>query len=283
MKIKVILKRVQKSSDHYVFVVGKTNNDWVLFDPGWKHTYVGGVENNDVLSSLNGHYAGFTTHSATTGHSLSWQFSIEGVRTFVVNPSSTAYTSYVAHSPVEVTVTDPNGNSVGYDPISGSDVFEIPGASYVRDFPLIDVEGDSAPVGDANGVKTVCIPSPLGGTYSTILTGTASGSYTFDSSVYWPGNNGITQTISGTTDVGVINTNTLFVITPPVITASTTTGGMFNLTFTSQENVAYVIEGIGSLTDTNWTSLQTLTATGSVMTASQPMTGSTMFFRVRSQ
>ena len=270
------------TEDHFVVVVGKTLNDWILFDPGWTHAYVGGLEDDTVLSSLNAHYVGFTTHSRS-GNSKSWQFSIKGVRTFSVGTSSAAYVSRVVHSPVEILVTDPNGNRAGYDPNTGTDVFEIPGASYVRDFSVIDADENSAAAGEPSGVKTLCIPSPSGGTYSTALIGTAAGSYTLDSSTYWPGNSQTSQTTTGTTDVGIVDTSTSFVIVPAVITASASSGGVFNLTFTSQATVTYVVEGVSSLTDTNWASVQTITATGAATSVSLSMTEPMMFYRVRSQ
>ncbi|MEI6057744.1 MAG: hypothetical protein WCQ60_02115 [bacterium] len=58
---------------------------------------------------------------------------------------------------------------------------------------------------------------------------------------------------------------------------------MFNLTFTSQATVMYVVEGVSSLTDTNWASVQTVTATGAVTAVSLSMTEPMMFYRVRSQ
>jgi len=276
--------RVQKSGDHFVLVVGRNNiNDWILFDPGWKHAYVNGQEDSLVLSSLNGHYAGFTTVSSTTGHQISQQFSIKGVRTFAVSPSSTAFAGNVALCPVEMLVTDPNGKRVGHDPVTGTDVFEIPGASYIRDFAIADVNGNSNPVGETDGIKTVCIPSPLGGTYTTVLTGTATGSYTLNSSIYWSSNSQSSQITSGTTGLGLTSTNTLFVITPPIITSSSVSGNMFNLSFTAQTNVTYVLEGKNSLTGTSWTSLQTVTATGTNMAVHQQMTSPIMFYQVKSQ
>jgi len=148
---------------------------------------------------------------------------------------------------------------------------------------VITADEDSIPAGETNGVKTACIPSPLGGTYTAVLTGTASGNYTLDAGVYWPGNSDTNQTTTGTTDVGVMSTNTVFVVTPPVVVSTSVNGGMFNLSFTAQTNITYVLEGRNSLMGTNWAILQSLTATGTVMATSQSVTGPMMFYRVRSQ
>ena len=162
-------------------------------------------------------------------------------------------------------------------------VFEIPGASYSRDFPILDADSNLGGAGDVSGIKIVSVPATLGGYYSTALIGTASGSYTFDSSIV-SGNSEIDQTTTGTTDVGVITTNSVFVIAPPVITSGSVAGGMFNLSFTAQTNISYTIQGINSLLGTSWTSLTTVTATSTNATASVPMSDpNMMFYRVVSQ
>jgi probable HAF family extracellular repeat protein len=265
---------------HYIFVVGKTNGDWVVFDPGWGSAFDLNTSNPDsgLLGSLNGHLTGFKTMGVNR------VFTVTGVETYQINAPSSGSFSEVAHSPVELLVTDPNGNRVGYDPITDSDVFEISGASYSRDYPILDADTDSGGAGDTSGIKTVSIPSPTGGSYSTTLIGTASGSYTLDSSIIWPRNSEVDQTVTGTTDVGVITTNSVFVITPPIITSSSIASGMFNLSFTAQANVSYAVQGVNSLLSTNWTSLTTVTATSTNATASVPVSDpNMMFYRVVSQ
>ena len=265
---------------HYVFVVGKMNGDWAVFDPGWPNAFDLGTDNPDsqLLSSLNGHLTGFKANG------MNWVFTVTGVKTYQVNAPSSGSFSEVVHSPVELLVTDPNGNRVGYDPVAGTDVFEIPGASYTRDYPILDAVANSGGAGDTNGMKTVSIPAPLGGSYSTALIGTASGSYTFDSSIVWVGNSETDQTTTGTTDVGVITTNSVFVITPSTITSGSVASGMFSLSFTAQANVTYAVLGANSLLSTNWTSLTTVTATGTNATASVPISDpNIMFYRIVSQ
>lgn len=271
-----------KKQTHYIFVVGKTNNDWVVFDPGWDNAFDLNTSNLDsrLLGLLSGHFTGFKANSG-----VNRVFTVTGVEAYLLNPPSNGSLNEVVHSPVELLVTDPNGNRVGYDPIAGADVFEIAGASYSRDYPILDADTDGGgSAGDTNGIKIVSIPAPLGGSYSTALIGTGSGSYTFDSSLVWFGNSETDQTTTGTTDVGVITTCSVFVITPPIITSSSVTSGMFNLSFTAQTNISYAVQEVNSLLSTNWTSLTTVTATSTNTTASVPMSDpNMMFYRVVSQ
>jgi hypothetical protein len=82
----------------------------------------------------------------------------------------------MAHSPVELLLTDSQGLRLGFD---GQDVFEIPQGSYLRDYPLADDEtGISTSPGDQYGIKTVYIPNPSNGSYSLEIIGVALGTYT---------------------------------------------------------------------------------------------------------
>lgn len=268
---------------HFIFVMGATQGDWEVFDPGWNSAWVNGTPANEVLGSLNGHLApgGFSTGD----NSVHWQFSLfEAIAYNVVNQNGARFNS-VAQCPLELLVTDPNGNRVGYDPTTGNDVVEILGASYERQYPIANANGDPSSNGDTNGVKIINIPNPVGGTYHTKLIGTGPGNYRVDASTYWNGSSGQpVQTITGTTDVGSISTNTYFVIVPPIITASITGNNEVNLSFTSQSNVTYFVEGAESLVSTNWNALQVLTATDAMTTATlQSATNATMFYRIRSQ
>ena len=283
-RYRVILQLEQNGNSqetHYIFVVGKTNGDWIVFDPGWGNAFDKGTSNPDpgLLNSLNGHLNGFRANNADR------TFTVTGVETYQLNPSSKGSLSQIAQSPVELLVTDPNGNRVGYDPVADTNVFEIPGSSYSRDFPILDASDDGGgSAGDTNGIKTVSVPAPLGGSYSTELIGTASGSYTFDSSIVWIGNSETDQTTTGTTDVGVITINSVFVITPALITSCSVVSDTFNLSFTAQTNVTYAVQGANSLLSTNWTSLTTVTATSTNMTASVTVFDpNMMFYRVVSQ
>ena len=156
------------AGQHYVFVTGQSTNgsDWNVFDPGWR----------SAPSTLGAHETGFTTPNAA-GASTFRQFSVGGVRTYQDSSSmgNTGAISVVANSPIELLITDPSGNRLGN--LNGTDVFEIPNASYVRDFPFADDNGTGASNGDPSVIKTAHIPSPPAGTYAVMVTGTALGTY----------------------------------------------------------------------------------------------------------
>jgi hypothetical protein len=69
-----------------------------------------------------------------------------------------------ALSPVELTITDPLGRRLGYDPATGNDVSEIPDAMYYRDTLTTH--------------KYLIITNPEVGDYTLTVTGTGSGDYT---------------------------------------------------------------------------------------------------------
>jgi hypothetical protein len=166
-----------KIGQHFVFVTGKANSpaqdggvDWSVFDPGWNASTIEGQTTDSIITSLDQHIQGFTTASGKL------YFRVAGAQAFqeTSNPSSL---SVVANSPIELLVTDPQGLQLGRSSGSNSGVFEIPGASYLRDFPLADDTGGSASNGDPAGRKTAYIPSPQNGSYTVSTTGTGLGIY----------------------------------------------------------------------------------------------------------
>ncbi len=84
-----------------------------------------------------------------------------------LNPSDDALRAasvmVVAHSPINLLVTDPNCRRIGYDPISQSVINEIPGATYS---------------GPGSEPQNISIPNSINGTYIVNAIGTASGPYT---------------------------------------------------------------------------------------------------------
>ena len=262
---------------HYVLVTGTSGTDWLLFDPGW--TSASPTAN---LGTLQGHLAGFTTISPTSGQPISWRFTIAGVRTYRFGSACSANLCGTAHSPIELLASDPLGRRIGYDMTTGDDVFEIPGSSYVRDYQISDDDENIGGVGEPTGIKTLCVPSPLNGSYQVQLIGQAAGAYTFDLNAFWPGSGGKQiETISGTAAAGVTETNWFTV--PLVISAFSLVSNIFNVSFSSQPGINYTLEGESTLNTSGWTVLQTLVATGAVTTISQSATGAMMFFRLKAQ
>jgi len=256
---------------HFILVTGRNGNDWNVFDPGWNPQSVDPIAN---FSSLQGHQDGFTHNGKL------YTFTVAGYRTF----KSGSIGSFVvrAHSPVELMVTDPNGHRVGFDPISGTNVFEITDAGYSQDAPLADAEGIEPPLGDPSGIKTIYIPSPVGGTYQVLTTGTGSGTYTLDTQTAGLVANGQSTTFSGTANLGLQFTNNLVVVLPPTIQTVLQTLGAIQFSWTATTGQVYQVQYKNSLADTNWNNLgDSFTATNPIVTSSDVMgQTSQKFYRV---
>ena len=91
---------------HFIVVTGRTNSDWSVFDPGWQFVsdYPG------RLTSLSGHMSGFTP----TGKSPRYFNVIGGMAFHDVN-SPINSCAIVADCPVEMLVTDPHGQQLGWN------------------------------------------------------------------------------------------------------------------------------------------------------------------------
>ena len=195
---------------HLVFVTGKVpssttgNTDWYVFDPGWNPS---NMDSNSAANfqTLSGHETGFTAKGAYR------VFSVAGVRTYQ-DLSSTDQTnadsaSLVANSPVALLIVDEQGRMLGN--VNGVDVFEIPGGSYFRDFPLADDTDDTgtAPTnGDPTGYKTAHIPNAVDGAYQVTLTGTETGTFTLTEYFVASDRSRTTSSFSGVTNLGATST-----------------------------------------------------------------------------
>src|SRR5439155_24430774 len=101
------------------------------------------------------------------------------------------------------------------------------------------------------GIKTIQIPSPIGGNYQVAIIGTGSGTYTVDFETVWAGAGGQINVISGIADIGLRSTNYFMVVTPPKITVVSLLGNEFSFSFPSQTNASYSIEAKDSLNTTD--------------------------------
>jgi len=255
-------------ASHFVLVTGRNGTDWTVFDPGW----------HNAPSSLQAHLDGFMANGS--GGPFAVSFTVASAITFTGGASQGAF-SVRGYSPIELLARDPMGRRVGYDSQAGTNVFEIPGATYFRDDLLADDDTSGSPLGETNGIKTVYVPLPLAGGYQVEVTGTATGGYTLELETTWPGGGGQTNTVSGTTDVGLSATNFFFVVVPPTITVASLTGSVFSLSFTTQSNATYAVEAKSSLADTNWQAVQSVVGTGAPVTATETNTAPMRFYRVR--
>lgn len=189
---------------HFIVVIGSTNNDWSVFDPGWQFVsdYPG------RLTSLSGHLSGFKP----TGKSFRY-FNVVGAMAFHDVNSPINSCAIVADCPIEMRITDPQGQQLGWDSLTQTNVFEIPNGSYIIDYPFSDDGDDNAyPEGDPTGIKTIYIPTPIGGNYQ--LTAISIGDGPFTTSVQTAGPSVLNQytNYSGTASVGVQFTNNATVL-----------------------------------------------------------------------
>jgi hypothetical protein len=180
---------------HWIVVTAPNGpDDWYVFDPAF-----GSATDPSTLTSLNSHLSGFTYIHNGQPATVTFTVTDVGVYALGVMPSY----DVIACSPVELLITDPQGRQLG-NAGSGSDVFEIPNASYSRGFPLADDTGGGPPVGDPAGTKLAHILSPVAGNYSLAVTGTATGTYalTFQATA----TDGTIQqtTLTGTTSQGAV-------------------------------------------------------------------------------
>jgi hypothetical protein len=115
----------------------------------------------------------------------------------------------VAHSPVQLFITDPTGAQTGFNPATGSNLQNIAGSTYGVQQGLIDDTGVLPPLPDVlyfgqNNLED--------GTYKVQVIGTGSGPYTLDFAVAsGPGDTSL-QTVTGTavpgqTDTYIVSTS----------------------------------------------------------------------------
>lgn len=84
-------------------------------------------------------------------------------------------------SPVEITVIDPRGRRVGWDPETGTTVVDVPGASYMPQPVWDDPAGTLAPRPPG---RVLTIPRPLAGRYRFEMIATGDGPYTLNVRVH---------------------------------------------------------------------------------------------------
>jgi YVTN family beta-propeller protein len=164
----------KSSSTHYIYVTGESSSgptDWDVFDPGWSTAL--------TALTLDDHLSGFTTSGGKNRiFTIVEAESYRDLTTF-----SRSALSSKGNSPVELLITDPEGNRLG-NLSSGTDVFEIPLGSYLRDFPVADDTDDDtddgAANGDPTGIKELYVPAPQAGIYTLTATGTSAGPYSLE-------------------------------------------------------------------------------------------------------
>jgi hypothetical protein len=105
-----------------------------------------------------------------------------------------------AHSPIQILITDPDGNQTGYDKTSKAISENIPNSTYGIEPGIAPVDGSSAPAGETKYFQQI---EPSDGEYTIELIGTGQGSYTVDVSKTDEQGKASTQVIKGIAQTGV--------------------------------------------------------------------------------
>src|SRR2546426_184977 len=104
-----------------------------------------------------------------------YQFEYSGLRLFTTNQTSPSSLYAVAHSPINLFVTDPQGRRTGIDPLTGSPVNEIPESSYGPEFLADDIDPTNGQTTAELKIFELLTPTP--GSYSVQALGTDVGMF----------------------------------------------------------------------------------------------------------
>jgi hypothetical protein len=126
-----------------------------------------------------------------------------GLRVYSSNPTQAQVIAVFAHSPVELLMTDPNGNETGFVPTTGALVSQIPGSSYGPEFIIDDSSATDATT--TPEVKILEVLTALPGAYTLQSVGTGAGNFTLDFVFYDTNGNPTVKSVNGNTVPGVIN------------------------------------------------------------------------------
>ena len=233
---------------HFVWVIGKdSSGDWKLGDGGWNAVSPTPL----AIESLNAHInGGFQTTSITTHQTTLRTFvpvALEVYRNldYTVPPNIAALTAgtppvannknpasalaqtlgpldgttsavvAIAGGPVELVLTDPQGQRVGHDQTTSNDYAEIANASYSTQEPILSDGDDNSTEGGTT--KQLDVPFPLYGTYTVVATGTDTGPVSVTLEFIGPG--GGSQTVQANFDITAGATHTVQITVPTVGTA----------------------------------------------------------------
>jgi hypothetical protein len=119
----------------------------------------------------------------------------------------------VAHSPVEMLITDPNGAQTGFNPVTGSYVLNIPDTSYGIGDGIEDDSGVGPRLPDILYFGQNQLED---GVYMIQVIGTGSGPYTLDFAVASGPGNTFLQTVAGTALPGQTDTYIVFTAQQPI-------------------------------------------------------------------
>ena len=211
------------NQDHFLIVDNKINSSvpgesiYHVKDPAWYNTRT----LNDPPT---------TPQQAKLTKVRGYNNEFDGLRVYIPW-NGIAYSSMTLNlaSPAEFLVTDPNGDRLGKDPVSGIEYNEITDATYGEEGIGDGTDESSNPI---HRNKVIHIPNPIDGDYDIQVMGTGEGGYTVTSSVYDPNGDLHSEIFEGNTKENITTEYTLeydsitpsnIDISPDDITAPTTT------------------------------------------------------------
>lgn len=166
-------------SSHFVLATGQTTvngiDSYLINDPGHSdaaHNDLGAYGNN--YKSMRLFKAGF-------------------------GPLNNLY--IVAHSPVELVLTDAAGRHAGTDPRTGQTTFDVPGSSYTTTQVTDDEDATEDPGPET---KELIVGGAAQGKYQLDVVGTGNGPFTIDFIGYDVGGNASIKTFQGTAIPGAV-------------------------------------------------------------------------------
>jgi len=163
----------------------------IMGEPG--HWVVATCKN----ATVNGYGLSFTYNINDPGYSNRinlnnsvYKNTYQSLRLYsIVKPKSLGSMTGTAHSPVEMTITDPLGR------MTGPNTTQIPSSDYSLDY-LVDDSSSNAPTDPV--VPTLDLVMPINGTYKFDVIGTGYGNYTIDFLFYDNVGNSYTEQLNGT-------------------------------------------------------------------------------------
>jgi len=190
---------VPKSEKHTVWVVGKQGDDWKVADGGW------GSGNDGEIDSLNAHLAGFETGAAGsrklrvfTPSALHIYRNIDYVVPAAAGnglavrepaePMSDPTLSVTGQGPINILLSDFEGNRTGHDQATGTDLAEIPESDVSTSGPFGIIDDEANPPSETGReITELLVEHAKAGQYTFTATGNDSGTADIAIRILGPG------------------------------------------------------------------------------------------------
>jgi len=169
---------IEEPHTHFVVIGGYEKIDGRSDSPGWYRAHNPSFYDNwdNIPKALNGP----TQYGMNGGASYRFEGMVTLYRFKNEYSSGLLDTSMVSlniHSPIEVQIIDPDGNIIGYDPETKTNLLENPMSLYYRETPVTSLDAIGAP---EEPYKKLIIIRPRQGNYILKYVGTGDGPYTIN-------------------------------------------------------------------------------------------------------